>query len=69
LLSAGGWESGYFRTLAHAAAEFFAVLAAIKPLKNAEKIKACRELIQLENRYQESFPSQAKEVLELAGRA
>jgi hypothetical protein len=58
----------YFHTLGHAAVEFLAALAAVKPSAEAEKLKARRELIQLANSYRESFPSQAKEILELAGR-
>ena len=58
----------YFYTLGHAAVDFLAALAAVKPSAEAEKLKARRELIQLANSYRESFPSQAKEILELAGR-
>ena len=61
-------QRGYFQTLAHAAAEFLAALAAVKPSAEAKKLKARRELIQLANSYQESFPTQAKELLDLACR-
>lgn len=61
-------QRAYFATLKHAAVEFLAALAAVKPSAEAKKLKARRELIQLAHSYQESFPSQAKEILELAGR-
>jgi len=61
-------QRGYFHILAHAVAGFLAALAAVKPRKDADKIKGRRELIQLANSYRESFPSQAKEILELASR-
>jgi hypothetical protein len=59
---------GYFSTLGRAASEFLAALVAVRPSRDADKIKGRQELIQLANSYRESFPSQAKEILDLAGR-